>query len=283
MASAGLRTDLYKIERVEFDRISRFAYDKFGVLLGPGKEELVTARLAPKLRKLGLPNFAAYLSHVERDPSGLALLEMIDALTTNHTSFFREEQHFKFLTGPALEGIKSAATPVIWSAACSSGEEPYSILMWLNEYAGAVGARFRVLATDISTKVLAAAQRGEYPAERLSGIPKPFQMKYFSSQGDGFVVRPEVRARVEFRRLNLVEPMVSVTQKFPVIFCRNVMIYFDAKTQERLIAQLAERLLPGGYLFVGHSESLSSLNQPLKYIQPAVYRQMAGLKEGLKP
>lgn len=278
MVSSSPRVDYYRIERQEFERITRFAYEKFGVLLGPGKEELVTARLAPKLRKLGLPSFTAYLTHVERDPSGLALLELIDALTTNHTSFFREEQHFKFLTGPALEVLKTAPAPMVWSAACSSGEEPYSILMWLNEYAGPTGGRARVLASDISTRMLATAQKGEYPSERVETIPKPFQAKYFSATPGGFTVRPEVRSRVEFRRLNLVEPMTAMTQKFPVIFCRNVMIYFDAKTQERLIGQLAERLIPGGYLFVGHSESLSSLNQPLKYIQPAVYRQMAGYK-----
>lgn len=278
MVSSTARVDYYRIEPVEFERITRFAYEKFGVLLGPGKEELVTARLAPKLRKLGLPNFAAYLAHVERDPSGLALLELIDALTTNHTSFFREEQHFKFLTGPALEVLKAAPAPVIWSAACSSGEEPYSIAMWLAEYAPAIGSRLKVLATDISTKVLAAAQKGEYPMERVEPMPKAFQAKYFAPGAGGLTVRPEVRSRVEFRRLNLVEPMTAVTQKFPVIFCRNVMIYFDARTQERLVAQLAERLVPGGYLFVGHSESLASLTQPLKYIQPAVYRQMAGWK-----
>lgn len=278
MGSPVVKPDYYRIERTEFERISRFAYDKFGVLLGPGKEELVTARLAPKLRRLGLPNFSSYLAHVERDPSGLAMLELIDSLTTNHTSFFREEQHFKFLTGPALELLKASPAPAVWSAACSSGEEPYSIAMWLAEYAPAVGSRLKVLATDISTKVLAAAQKGEYPSERVDSIPKAFQAKYFLATAGGLTVRPEVRSRVEFRRLNLVEPMTGVTQKFPVIFCRNVMIYFDAKTQERLIGQLAERLAPGGYLFVGHSESLSSLNQPLKYIQPAVYRQMSGWK-----
>lgn len=277
MGSPLAKPDLYRIERSEFDKISRFAYDKFGVLLGPGKEELVTARLAPKLRKLGLPNFGAYLTHVERDPSGLAMLEMIDALTTNHTSFFREEQHFRFLTGPALDLLRKTPSPTIWSAACSSGEEPYSIVMWLNEQAPDVAQRLRVLATDISTKVLAAAQKGEYPTERVDSMPRPVRLKYFENASSGVTVNRDVRARVEFRRLNLIEP-IRMHQKFPVIFCRNVMIYFDARTQERLIAQLADFLLPGGYLFVGHSESLSSLKQPLKYVQPAVYRQMAGLK-----
>ena len=260
----------------EYNRVQRLAYDKFGLALGPGKEEMVVSRLVNKVRHAQAGSFSQYLDGVERDGSGESLVELIDALTTNHTSFFREKQHFEYLSQEVLPHLPAGTETWFWSAASSTGEEPYSLAMWLREYGGDAG-RFRILATDISTRVLKAAERGVYPDTKLVDIPAEWRRKYLL-RGEGksagsFRIRPEVRQMVEFARLNLVAPPLQIDRTFPVILCRNVMIYFDAATQERLIPALANLLWPGGYLYVGHSESLNRLRQPLTYVRPAVYRK----------
>ena len=270
--------DIITLKPQEYSRVQRLAYDKFGLALGPGKEEMVVSRLAGKVRNAGLDSFSNYLDAVEREGSGAALVELIDALTTNHTSFFRESQHFDYLAREVLPHLTPGQETWFWSAASSTGEEPYSLAMWLLEHSGP--GRFRILATDISTRVLAAAQRGVYPEAKMADIPADWRRKYLL-RGEGksagfFRMRPEVRQMVEFRRLNLVTPPLELEYTFPVIFCRNVMIYFDAATQERLIPAMAGYLWPGGYLYVGHSESLNRLKQPLSYIRPAVYRNGPG-------
>jgi chemotaxis protein methyltransferase CheR len=261
----------------EFAKIRRLAYDTFGLDLRAGKETLVSARLGKKMRESGCRSFEEYYRHVVGDSSGEALVSLIDALTTNHTSFFREPAHFDFLRKTFLPEFKSRASIAIWSAACSSGEEPYSIAMCMLEELGAAAAgKVRILATDISTRVLARAEKGIYPAERFEGLPA-MQLRSHWLRGErdwagSYRAKKEVRALVEFRRLNLLEP-VSHMGTFPLIFCRNVMIYFDKPTQQRVVERLAGCLEPGGYLLTGHAESLTGVEHSLRYVQPAIYRK----------
>jgi chemotaxis protein methyltransferase CheR len=265
----------------EFEAIRRLAYDKFGLDLRKGKEELVTARLGKRMREGGFESFEEYYQHVVGDRSGEALVGMIDALATNHTSFLREPAHFEFLKQNVLPGLRERPRVELWSAACSTGEEPYTLAFTLCDQWGADGFRkVRILATDISTKVLTAAKNAVYPAERFNSVP-PTWLHQFLLRGEGrwkgwYRVKPEVRSQVEFARLNLVETF-SQRSLFPVIFCRNVMIYFDKVTQEAVVDRLAGSLEPGGYLFIGHAESLTGVRHDLTYVKPAVYRKPGSL------
>ncbi len=262
----------------EFEKIRKLAYDTFGLDLRTGKETLVSTRLSKQIRERGFRSFEDYYQHVVGDSTGESLIQLIDALTTNHTSFFREPAHFEFLKRTALPEWARRGTPLnIWSAACSTGEEPYTIAMCVLEELGASAAgRVRILATDISTRVLEKAGQAIYPADRVDGIPG-HQLRKYWLRGEGdwnghYRAKKEVRALVEFRRLNLMESLPQIGP-FPVIFCRNVMIYFDKPTQQRVVQRLAGRLEPGGYLLTGHSESLTGIDHGLQYVQPAVYRK----------
>jgi len=265
-----------KLTAAEFRQISDLAYERFGLDLKRGKEALVAARLGKKLRKLGFQTFAEYHRHVLADATGDALIELIDALTTNHTSFLRERAHFEFLARAANEEFRAVSTLRVWSAACSSGEEPYSIAMCLAEvFVKAPVRQFRILATDISTRVLAAAGRGVYPVSRFDEVPEAWRRAYLlrgRGESAGFYkVKPALGQQVEFARLNLIEPFPP-RPPFHVIFCRNVMMYFDKPTQQNIVGRLGGCLEPGGYLFVGHSESLTGIEHGLQYVRPAVYR-----------
>jgi chemotaxis protein methyltransferase CheR len=261
----------------EFEAIRRLAYAEFGLDLRNGKEELVAARLNKRMRAGGFNSFDKYYEHVVGDASGEALIGMIDALATNHTSFMREAAHFDFLRGKVLPGLRGRPRIDIWSAACSSGEEPYTLAFTLWDLWGAEAfRRVRILATDISTKALAAGKSAVYAAERFSTVPQGW-LRQFLLRGEGrwegwYRIKPEVRSQVEFARLNLVEPF-SQPIRFPVIFCRNVMIYFDKPTQEAVVNRLATHLESGGYLFIGHAESLTGVRHGLTYVQPAIYRK----------
>lgn len=259
----------------DFDRIRRLAYDHCGVDLA-GKQILVAARLGKKVRELGLSSFEEYCEHVQHDTSGGAFTAMIDALTTNHTSFFREIRHFDFLRDVILPGLPASVPISIWSAACSSGEEPYSIAFGLIEALGAAAfSRVSITATDISTRVLKKAQDGLYPASTLTGLPATMLQSYLlkgtGEYADQCLVKREVRALIEFRQLNLLDDC-SAVGPFQVIFCRNVMIYFDQQTQQAVVNHLISRLAPGGYLLIGHAESLNGIDHPLKYVTSATYR-----------
>jgi chemotaxis protein methyltransferase CheR len=269
-----------KLTAGEFRQISDLAYQRFGLDLKRGKEALVTARLGKKLRQLGFQSFAEYHRHVLADATGDALVELIDALTTNHTSFLRERAHFEFLARAANEEFRDVATLRVWSAACSSGEEPYSIAMCLAESLkkdtlNSRSREFRILATDISTRVLAAAQKGIYPAGRFEEVPDAWRRAYLlrgRGESEGlYKVKPELAQRIEFERLNLIQPFPQ-RGLFHVIFCRNVMMYFDKPTQQDIVQRLSACLERGGYLFVGHSESLTGVEHALHYVRPATYR-----------
>jgi len=265
----------------EFQQIRELAYRTFGLDLKPGKEELVSARLQRLVRGGGFASYQDYYRHVLGDSSGESLLALIDALATNHTSFLREPDHFDFLREKVLPSLARREAIEIWSAACSTGEEIWTLAFLVRE--ALPSSRIRLLGTDISRKALAQAERAVYPAERVNGLSPAWIKSYFSLP-DGphksYRVKPEVRSQAVFQRMNLIEP-ITWSKQFPVIFCRNVMIYFDRPTQQRVIANLARSLEPGGYLFVGHAESFTGIDHRLEYVRPAVYRQPGGKKGGL--
>ena len=268
----------------EYLKISQLAYDHFGLDLRNGKQGLVAARLGKILRELGLKSFQHYYDYVKADRSGVALSGMIDQLTTNHTSFFREPRHFEFLRKTIFPALSSRTRIDIWSAACSSGEEPYSIAMSLLEEAPReAAAKVRIKATDISTRVLAKAKSGIYPAERFEEVPTAIMQRYLLRGQDDktgtFRFKSEVRSLIEFEHLNLMARLPE-GYSCSVIFCRNVMIYFDKPTQQSLVQRLTEHLEDGGYLFIGHSESLNNIVHGLDYVSPATYKKPGRARKG---
>lgn len=261
----------------QFEKISQFVCRLTGIHLKPGKEEMVKSRLNRRIAQLGMSGFDEYFKYVQRPGNEAELTSMLDALTTNKTGFFREKAHFEFLCRVVLPSLRDQQRIRIWSAGCSSGEEPVTIAMLLREHFQDCDQRdVRVLATDLSTQVLSRARQGCFPEKRVSALPKALLGRYFSSQdtpeGLSYQARPEVLSLIGFARLNLMSrwPMRG---PFQVIFCRNVMIYFDRLTQERLVGRFAQLLAPGGHFFVGHSESLTGRSHPFRFIQPAVYQK----------
>jgi chemotaxis protein methyltransferase CheR len=267
----------------EFEQISRLVYDHCGIDLRDGKQELVRSRLNKLLHKRDFARFADYYRYVVSDTTGQALMELTDAISTNLTSFFREKQHFDFLSDvflPELILRKSAESRKIrcWSAGCSSGEEPYTIAITLLESLSKnTSWDCKILATDISNRVLERASRGIYDAERVESIPPPAKNSYLTKlrkkgTQPAFQVNPILREMVTFKYLNLME---SWPFKGPLdfIFCRNVMIYFDKPTQQKLIHRFWDMLGKGGILFTGHSESLTGIQHQFRYVQPTIYRK----------
>ena len=264
----------------EFAQISRLAYEHFGVDLREGKQALVEARIGKKLRELGLRSFQHYFDYVTQDTSGAALAGMVDILTTNHTSFFREPVHFDLLRNTIYPALADRTEVHIWSAACSSGEEPYSIALTLLEaFHEEAMRRVKIKATDISGRVLEVARRGVYPADRLRELSqqslKHYLLKGRNACASSLRFKDEVRAMISFEHLNLMQALPE-GYLCSVIFCRNIMIYFDAPTQQDLVRRLSAHLQPGGYLLIGHSESLNSISHPLTYVAPATYRKPLG-------
>jgi chemotaxis protein methyltransferase CheR len=264
----------------EFATVAKLAREEFGLELGKGKEQLVASRLGKLMRRLAFTAFHDYYRYVVADRTGEALVEMIDALTTNHTSFFREPQHFDFLTRRVFVEWSGRGPMRIWSAASSTGEEPYTIALVARERLGPQSPTLpRILATDISTRVLETARKGIYKEDRFQGDLAPWLKKHLL-RGEGrwqgwYRMRPEILRMVDFRRVNLIEPLPDVGH-FAVIFCRNVMIYFSRETQEQVVNRLTACLEPGGYLFVGHAESLTGMQHGLQQVQPAVYQKRGG-------
>lgn len=258
--------------------IVRLVYEKSGITLHAGKRALVTARLQKRLKAGGYGGFKEYVRRLQNDPTGDEVTAMIDAIATNHTAFYREPQHFDFLSNVVLPERRDGWI-LGWSAACSTGEEPYTIAMTAIEKLGEEASRrVRILASDLSTKALARAVAGTYKADRVTDMPRHLVLKYFEKRGatpagSVRVVEP-VRRLIEFRRLNLLQPPPPGPQ-LDFIFCRNVMIYFDHDVQQRVVNRLEERLAPGGYLFTSHSESLNSLRHGLTWIAPSIYRRDA--------
>jgi chemotaxis protein methyltransferase CheR len=256
--------------------IVRLVYENSGITLHDGKRALVMARLQKRLRAGGFRSFRAYLEHVQADRSGEELTLLLDAIATNHTSFFREPQHFSFLRSRVLPELGDRRAPRIWSAACSTGEEPYTLAMVLADALGPQAANARLLASDISTKALAVARAGVYRRERVAELPLEVLRRHFErglGEQEGLVrVAPALGRAVEFRRLNLLE-VGSLGEVFDAVFCRNVMIYFDKAVQQRVVESLEQHVAPGGYLFIAHSESLNGIDHGLTWIAPAVYQR----------
>jgi len=272
---------ILELRDTEFDKISRLVHSHCGIHLHDGKKELVKARLGKRIREGNFKSFAQYYDYVKTGEGTDEFIAMIDSLSTNLTSFFREDGHFRALARivPALirESKGRGRTRLrLWSAGCSTGEEPYTMAITALESAQGAAADIRILATDISTRVLKKAAQGIYPAERVKSIPPDLLRKYFQvGQGNWaghYRVKRDVRDVVVFEHFNLMEP-IAAGEPFDVIFCRNVMIYFDKKTQEGLVNRLHSRLTRGGYLFIGHSESLTGLRHPFQYTEPGVYRK----------
>ena len=264
-----------------FNHFSRLVYENCGINLHEGKKELLRARLGKRLRETGIRDFRAYWKFLTADETGEELVRMLDAVSTNLTSFFREEKHFHFLRESVLPSYVNGKTGLkrlrLWSAGCASGEEPYSLGILLRENFGERSLLdTKILATDISTKALAIAQRGVYPRHRLSNIPHVSIRKYFQrgcgTQEGNFRVKRQVRDMVEFRRFNLIEPF-PFRGVFHVVLCRNVMIYFRKKTQQLLIDKFYESLVDGGHLLIGHSETLMGIDHAFKYVMPSVYQK----------
>jgi len=265
----------------QFRSISELVKRQCGINLHDGKVALVKARLSKRLRALGLTDFGAYMDHVQGDATGSELVAMFDALSTNLTHFFREPRHFEMLRErviPAmLERHQKDRRLRIWSAGCSSGEEPYSVAITLHDVLGGLGGwDVGILGTDLSVRMLNIAQRGVYPPDRLQTVGPRLLLDHFTCELDRgrqtHRVKEPLRRAVQFARLNLMDPWPMKGQ-FDAIFCRNVMIYFDKASQGELIERFWQQLAPGGTLFIGHSESLAGVRHRFRYVQPTVYEK----------
>lgn len=276
----ALFTDEVVLTDDDFRHISQLVYDHCGINLHDGKKELIRARLAKKLREGGVRTFSQYMDRLSRDPSGREFASFIDVLSTNLTSFFRERQHFEYLQNhllPRLVEKKSKQNNFrlrAWSAGCSSGEEPYSIAITLLDTLPRERWDTKILATDISTRILEKARTGRYPAERIEPVAVPLRNKYLMLKKDNghkhYEVGDCLREITIFRYLNLMQEW-PVSGPLDFIFCRNVMIYFDKPTQAMLVKRFYNLLDSGGVLFTGHSESLTGIDHEFKYIQPTIY------------
>lgn len=242
----------------ELAAIAAILHDSAGIVIAPGKGSMVQSRLAKRLRHLGLADFASYLALVRSEAGVEERRNMISALTTNVTHFFREQHHFDMLRTtvlpPLLERARAGERVRVWSAGCSSGQEAYSIAMIIAELAGNLAQLdVRILATDIDPQMIAQGHQAIYDRGLLSDIPEPLRRRYFESTPQGERIVDTLRGMVSFRELNLHD-LWPMRGQFDIIFCRNVVIYFDAPTQERLWNRFEKALSPGGWLFVGHSE-----------------------------
>jgi chemotaxis protein methyltransferase CheR len=267
----------------DYTRLCSLIYERVGIRLGSDKKTMLEVRIKRRLKALDLNSYGQYCDFLfGREGLKEELVSLIDVVTTNKTDFFREPKHFNFLVETALPELTArdggGGPLLIWSAGCSSGEEPYTLAMVLSEYGLThPGFRFRILATDISTDVLAKAEMGVYSSDVVSPVPAVLKRKYLMGSRDprsGKVrVVPELRRLIEFRRLNFMDADYRMTEKADAIFCRNVIIYFDRQTQEKVLQKLSRQLVPRGYMFVGHAETLHDMNLPLTPVAPALYRR----------
>lgn len=271
------------IDDRDFRRLSDFIEGELGIRMPETKRVMLESRLQKRVRTLGLGDFSEYVEYVfSEEGRRHELLNMIDAVTTNKTDFFREADHFdfvehsivpEFVGDPARHG-----RPIrIWSAGCSTGEEPYTLAMVLEECRiDHPRLDYGIVASDISTQVLHKAMQAIYDEDRVSVVPQSYKKKYLLRSKDQAKaqvrIRPELRAHVQFIRVNLMDELYSVEGSFDAVFCRNVIIYFERATQERILRKLSKHINPGGYLILGHSETLTGMNMPLRNVAPTVYR-----------
>jgi len=266
----------------DFDLLGRFIESEVGIQVPPSKHAMIEARLRKRLRALGMASFQEYTDRVLRSGRDEEeIVHLIDAVTTNKTDFFREPHHFDYLVKAAIpsllddQGAGLARPFTVWSAASSTGEEPYTLAMVLSEFAERHPMRWQVLATDISTSVLERGKRGIYSEAVAEPIPSVLKCKYLRRSRDrerGLVrVVPALRQKVTFQRLNLLSRRYAIPGPIDVIFCRNVFIYFNRKTQAEILHRFVNLLRPGGFVFLGHSETTNGLSVPLSQVEPTVY------------
>lgn len=270
---------MLKITGEEFRNLTRYINDNYGIYLPREKESLVTGRLYKILLNKGFRNFSEYYKYVISDKTGEAAAELVNRITTNHTYFMREANHFHYFREKVLPYLQRTVTGKdlrIWSAGCSTGEEPYTLAMIIDEFFGKekVWWDTTILATDISDRVLEEARKGIYSSEAIAELPPNWKYNYFQKRNaESVVLVPKIRDEVIFRKFNLIDKVFPFRRKFHVIFCRNVMIYFDTPTKRELINKFYDSLYEGGYLFIGHSESISREESKFKYVIPAAYRK----------
>lgn len=275
--------DGFQMSRADFNRLASFINGYSGIRMPPTKRVMVEGRLRKRLRSHGFRDFESYCRYLF-DNGGLEdeAPHIIDAVTTNKTEFFREREHFHFLVDQALPSLiaeRNAPTLKLWSAACSIGAEPYTLAMIMADYARVRGAlRYSILATDLCMEVLHKAVAGIYSEDIVGPIPMEMRRRYLLRRRDDAVrqvrIAPEIRRTVRFARLNLMDEVYSVEGFYDVIFCRNVLIYFDRADQEAVLRRLAGHLVPGGYLFLGHSETITNMSLPLQPAGPTVFTKV---------
>lgn len=271
----------------DFSRLSQFIHSQVGIKISEGKKTMLQTRLQKRLRSLNIPSYSGYCDYLFSE-QGIReeLAEMINAVTTNKTDFFRESGHFDYLAGSVLPDLisghkyRTGRKITVWSAGCSTGEEPYTLAIVLKEFVrDRTDLDFLILASDISTKVLEKARLGIYNERAISAIPEELRKRYLlkSKESDRrlFRIEPELRSHVAFGRLNLMDRNFVFRRAIDIIFCRNVIIYFDRPTQERLLANFCKHLSSHGYLFLGHSETLVRMDLPLRQVSPTVYKKTA--------
>ncbi|MDA8233187.1 MAG: chemotaxis protein CheR [Magnetospirillum sp.] len=266
----------------DFARLARYIHETSGIRMPPTKRTMLEGRLRKRVRALDLPDLASYCRYLF-DLGGLAreAVSLIDVVTTNKTEFFREPGHFQYLLDKGLPDLAERGAGVVrplqvWSAACSTGAEPYTLAMVLGDFGAALrGYRFGILGTDISTQVLHKAVVAIYPEEAIAPVPMDMRRRYLlRSRGHGprqVRIAPELRRHVRFQRVNLIQEPYGVDDAMDIVFCRNLLIYFDKPTQEAVLRRLTERLRPGGLLFVGHSESVTGFDLPLRTVANSVF------------
>lgn len=272
-----------EIGKRDFERLSAYIYDELGIQITDSKKTMLCGRLAKRLRTLQFGSVTEYCDYLFSSAGqSLERVELFDAVTTNKTDFFRESNHFDYLTDNVLpewqQSSRAGRSFRIWSAGCSSGEEPYTMAMVLSEYAEqhrSIHFDYEIVATDISTRVLDHAKNAVYHMDRIIPVPAPIRRKYLRRSKDrsSNLVRiaPQLRRKVRFGRLNFMDDSFRLPYSMDVIFCRNVIIYFDSETRERLVQKFCNHLHPGGYLFLGHSESLHGFELPLRQVASTVY------------
>lgn len=272
-----LSPQLVRLTDEEFLTLSNYVKDHYGINLTK-KRGLIEGRLNQELRRRGFKTFSDYFKVLFADKTGNEMITLLNRLTTNLSYFMRENEHFNFLMKQALPAFeKTHATHElrIWSAGCSTGQEAYNTAMVINEYFGARKSlwKVKILATDLSRQVLAKAEKGVYTPEELKDLPAAWRTKYLiPAEGGNFQIAPALRAEVEFKPGNLMEPF-QFPRPFDLIFCRNVMIYFDGPTKAKLVKKFYDCTADGGYLFIGHSESILGTGTQYGYIQPAIYQR----------
>ena len=273
----GSSTQRSSMEPRVFRQIADIVYQRAGICLKEGKEALVSARLSKRMRALGLVSHREYLHHLQGDGSGEELVQLLDAISTNVTSFFREKQHFDFLADAVKGWVGEGQRRFrFWSSACSSGEEPYTLSMVVQEALKGVDTfDLRILATDISTRILQRSLAGQYGEEKVKTVPPGLRSAWFDRSGSSgsyrYTVKPALRRVLTFKRLNLSVTPFPMNGPMDAVFCRNVMIYFDNPVRKRLLDEIYRLLKPGGYLFVGHAESLTGMVSSFRSVLPSIY------------